>query len=471
MLHQELDDFRGNSGHQRIEDLESDETPVSAMSFRDSWSERRGPLIEGFFSNREYDPDTEALNEAFNQLASRIGRLRPLSLEEAFKRIPRKTNSGAPLFTSNVESLPSTLVEAEAILRGSTDGRYPYILSTRTQQSKGWDSKGKTRNIWMGPKGIVVVSKMFTDPKVSRLSNTAVNAAWKGPSYVDEVMTHVLTLPGEKLSSDISRYDEDVNIDLIMRMAEMDIAIFGEQYRELIESSANHLAMDGIITPDGVYLGREGGIASGHGKTSDYGTNIQEVAWNYVSIRLNNPLSHLSVMGDDGVVVFSKGMPPLDDISGVLAEIGFTANAEKQFVAEDAIHYLQNIHLQGYLVDGKNVGVRSIHRMLNRASSLERKHQFPSKIASGMMSIRAMMQYNTARHHPNFREAVKHLVHGDKSLQDHDPLEILQSVGTNNAESALRQHSFNSEVQFARDLPDMPIVSVIRDVKLERTVF
>jgi hypothetical protein len=356
---------------------------------------------------------------------------------------------------------------AKDVVAGKVNGRYPYILSTRTQQSKGWDSEGKTRDIWMAPKVRVAVDGMFTGPIVARLARTPTNSAWIGPSAVNAVMTQVLNLRGPFLSSDISGFDQSVSYDLFLRLYELKIAAFGEQYRALLEDSRDHIALDGIVTPDGVYHGKVRGLASGNGNTSLDGTCIQEVVMNYCAIRLGVSLLHLSVMGDDGVLAFDT-FPNLDEWAEVMAEVGFEANVEKQFVHDSAVHYLQNLHMREYQVNGLNVGVRSVHRMLNRASSLERMRQFPPSIAGAMMSIRALMQFNTCVYHPQFRAAVQYLVEGDELLQRSDPVEILDSVGVAKAESALRQQSFNLEQVKARDMPGLPITSLVRDVKLAR---
>jgi hypothetical protein len=320
----------------------------------------------------------------------------------------------------------------------------------------------------MAPKGRVIVDGMFTGPLIARLAKTPTNAAWVGPEAVNDVMTHLLTeLPGPYYSSDIDSFDASVNYEMFVRLYELKIQLFGEQYRKLLEDSRDHIALDGIVTPDGLWIGKTSGLSSGNGSTSPDGTCLQEVAHHYSVIRLGTSLRHLSVMGDDGVANYVTP-PPVDEIQDVMSEIGFTFNAQKQYVSDTAVHYLQNLHMREYTVNGRNVGVRSIHRMINRASSLERRNQFPPKIASAMMSIRAMMQFNTCSYHPKFSDAVSFLLQGDRLLRENDPVEILTSVGSSKAESVLRQRSYNLEAVLARDLPRLPIVARIRDLKNAR---
>jgi hypothetical protein len=463
-IHEDFVDRYGTTSYELLNELEDQETPVSPMSLRESWNDRKPKLVDSFFNEKQFAPDRMALSQAFTIVRNRIGRLRPLSLDNAFKSIPRKTNTGLPMFVSDPEVLQYYYEEAKQILQGKLSGRYPYILSTRTQASRGWDSRGKTRDIWIAPKARVIIDAMFSTPIVARLSQTPTNAAWQGPEAVNDVMTHVMSLPGSKYSSDIDGFDASVHYELFVMLYELKVDVFGEQYRQLLEESRDHISLDGIVTPDGWLDGRVGGLASGNGNTSVDGTLIQEVAHHYSAIRLGIHHRHLSVMGDDGVSVYDAE-PDVEEIQAVMSELGFTFNAEKQYVSDRAVHYLQNLHLQDYQVNGRNVGVRSVHRMINRASSLERVGQFPSKIASGMMSIRALMQFNTCKYHPQFTSAVEYLLSGDRLLQENDPVDILRSVGTSNAESALRQSSFNREVDRARDLPGLPIVSVVRDLK------
>jgi hypothetical protein len=130
----------------------------------------------------------------------------------------------------------------------------------------------------------------------------------------------------------------------------------------LVERMVYHTS---ILSPVGFFKPGPASMKSGHGFTNlidslisllNYFYGIRMGAW-----KINNAM----VQGDDGAAD-GDGVTP-DVFQEISAQLGLEASAKKQFYEEDAMHYLQRLHIQGKLG-----GIYSVFRALGSVLSYER---------------------------------------------------------------------------------------------------
>jgi len=123
------------------------------------------------------------------------------------------------------------------------------------------------------------------------------------------------------------------------------------------------------------------------------------------------------ILGDDGALSFRN--LPEDTIAQVIERCAghfqLDANAEKQDVSNNTMHYLQRFFDIDILVPGTNIVAGSYPTVLalNTAMNPERFHD-SRKWDEKMEILRWIMILENCKHHPLFHEIVDFFIKGDK---------------------------------------------------------
>jgi hypothetical protein len=263
----------------------------------------------------------------------------------------------------------------------------------------------------------LIVDKMFVTPLIKQLQRRPETfAALVSLDSVDHQITWLFSLNTMLRSIDFSRYDQSISLDLIADVNWLFTDAFPQQYKSVIGQLFNNLSSSGMVTPEGWWTGRSGGIASGDGKTTSVGT------LNQANIATNLGVHNMQLMGDDGVWDFSADD---DTLEGVLSEYGLTVNPEKSAFSDSYVRYLQRSHHTNYRVNDVAVGVYPTMRALGKMLSFE---YHKTGWSSELNTLRWIMQSENCKHHPMFRQFVEFWSQGDRDITV-DVQRLLESAG------------------------------------------
>jgi hypothetical protein len=310
-----------------------------------------------------------------------------------------------------------------------------------------------------------IVGLSIQIPLLQHLRGKFEFAAWNALDIVDKAITLILAKsPSPILSVDFSGFDASVPELLIRKAFDILRQWFEVRWDSRIDWLERQFLNVGILTPDGVYTGRFGGVPSGSALTNLIDSIVQLILWNYVSVIVGSPLVFITVLGDDGVVSFAHELD-MDNVERiVLDHLGMTLSESKGSVSRDEVQFLQRLHLKDYRVRGLNRGVRSIVRTWNGSCHLERKRD---KLPPEFFTARAIMQVENCKWHPRFSSLVKLLYHSDKFLKTLDPSEIIKkSGGIEKIEEVLNLRSFKYGVELpSRGFDQFETVKLLRKLR------
>jgi hypothetical protein len=438
------------------------------FSVRDPWELRRS-LFEAYFSQKEELPSTEGLEYAVNQVV-RLNqfRLSCLPLDLAYANLPPGTNLGLPEFTSDKRAKGEYLKRARHLAASGYEQGflYPCVVGWRGQPN-GSTVHIKNRTVWMFDHLETIVGLSAQIPTLNALRGCEEFAAWNNLDHVDEAMTKVLhTSHGDKIISvDFSGFDQSVPGWLISLAFKILKSWFATRDWPQLDWLEHQFKTTGCLTPDGWAVGRVGGVPSGSALTNLIDSLCQLILWHYVSWRLRVEIRFLTVLGDDGVILF-KGSPAMDEISDLVqAEFGMTVSSDKGGTSSDSAQFLQRLHMLNYKPDGSLCrGVRSVMRTWNGVCHLERR---TSDLPPQFFSARAIMQLENCKWHPNFTKLVGHYFRVDRYAKVLDPVEIFDEAGgTGKVEEVLRLRSFKSGQELpSQGLNQFATVSELRRLR------
>lgn len=430
------------TGIEALDDYEhGEELKVGPYSIREPWDKRRDSINE-YFKNVTVNPDLSATDYADDQLLALVPRaLIPLGMDSAYSLMPRGTNLGLPKFTREKSDERWYLDEARKLdaLEYPLDTWFPSVIGWRGQP-RGLNEIPKQRNVWMCSHVETIIGKTLVQPLVDGLRGKEEFAAWNPLHRVDEVVTHMFDEAKQPiLSIDFSSFDQRMTRFVIEHVFDV-INLWFPGYERRVLWLREFFLTSGIVTPDGLKTGRSGSVPSGSSFTNMVDSLGHIWIAHYIAYRLRNQLTHLTVLGDDGLWCFEK---PFDvrHVSEVATELGMEISSSKSALSHNEVHYLQRVHLKDYRNDGVCRGVRSFFRTVGSMIAQERRPR--KKFTPEMHSIRWISQAENCKWHPNFPKLVKFLYDGDKLLQQLDPGQILRaSGGVGKAESFLNIRSF-----------------------------
>jgi len=180
----------------------------------------------------------------------------------------------------------------------------------------------------------------------------------------------------------------------------------------LVRFSKEAFMRTGILCPDEYFPGsaRTGGVPSGSVMTNLIDSLVNLWVMHYAAHRVGSSVLFAMAQGDDGLYTF-QGNPSKSDIAGVVSELGMTISEEKSMMSCDAVHYLQDLHVRDYVIDGLSVGVRPLQHILNSAMSQERIDGKPWD--RDCDTVRWLQQWGEAINHPSFHAFCDWLIHYD----------------------------------------------------------
>lgn len=195
--------------------------------------------------------------------------LRPLSLEQALKRLKNNTNSGLPFYTRKSKVKDKAINDFDYLIEQG----YPCILFTRTQESS------KTRNVWGYPIADTLNEMCFYVPLLDyQRKYSTYRAALVGPDEVDRSVTRIIKRAIETnkwiVSIDFGRYDNTVKRELQRLAFDYIKGLYQSKFSGQIDKIAERFATIGIITPDGILKG-EHGVPSGSTFTNEVDSIVQ----------------------------------------------------------------------------------------------------------------------------------------------------------------------------------------------------
>jgi hypothetical protein len=294
-------------------------------------------------------------------------------------------------------------------------GEFPYLMGTRSGATKHGENP-KWRIIFQGSRVIANLEKMVQAPVLRALRGVKHFAAWGGKYGVDAAITRLLT-QGWCLSVDFQNFDASVPPAVIHCCFGVLHRMFGgtTPIHRLLAYLERQFVEGDLVTPWRL-IRRASGIPSGSVLTNLIGSMANMWMMAYSAHRLGFSIQDCEVQGDDGVYVFRNnfGVEPIDlkELTDVLqADLGVAMHPDKQFYADNEVHFLQNVHRRSFTEGGVSVGVRPIMRVLGGMLSYERYH----KGWSGKLdTIRWWQQMENACSHPCFRNFCAWVLSKDK---------------------------------------------------------
>jgi len=416
-----------NTRYSALNDLELDQaTKIGSFSIQLPYWERKDE-VHKYFSEKRVNMSSGGLSYGFDRLMELMPRnLEPVSVLTAYDNMPKGTNMGAPFFSSSDDArLESFKLAKRAIDEGFPVSGDPCVLFWRGQ-SKGLGQVPKQRTVWGYPHWITILELMLQMALLSELKPLIEFSAWTSGDQVNEVITAFLNEASQPiLSVDFSGYDASVPEELIRLAFEAIRRSFVPSARRLIDFVEDRFLNIGLLTPEGILIGRSGSVPSGSGLTNLVDGLVQIMIAHYCAWSNRNELLHTTVQGDDGVWVFKRPFD-LKDISLAAAELGVSLNDDKGGMSHENVYYLQNVHSSRYRISGRAVGVRPLMRILNGMLSYER---LSSPWTGFDDTIRWFQQAEAGKYHPHFIVLADFLYRHDVYSRTMDVTTIVRKGG------------------------------------------
>jgi hypothetical protein len=443
---------------------EKEISKIGPYSIMLPWSERRDSVTE--FEHQDFRGDETILDRIVGNVSKLFppSAFRPMDLSTAFEAMPHGTMLGLPTMSSDesrgVEYLQRalTLVSANEI--------YPCVAGWRGQP-KGLHEVPKQRLVWMFDHTETILGLSILYPVLNRLRVLPGFSAWSDDLSVDEEVTKLLVDAKRSgltiISADYSNFDASVPYILIDCVFDLLRYWFADGAKSRLDILEECFSTVPLITPDGIFKNRKGGVPSGSALTNLVDTLVNLIGGYYVAAVLGIRLQKFEVLGDDSIFVFNP-TPDVKELSEAFKQLGLDSNPEKQFISNQSCHFLQRWHSLEYQLNGISRGVRSPYRALNGMMSLERG--IKSKEIRYLISSRLIMQAENTRWDPRFKDFVKLMKEGDMIMRSGtDPVEIFRRAGGSEViRSALSIASYPFNQQDPDAIEMFATTSVLREI-------
>jgi len=435
------------------------------------WKERRSSVDD--FRHQNYSGIDSVLSHAVTRVASLFprGGFRPMEIHTAVEAMPKKTMLGLPTMSSDVSLIPQ--YEQRAIALRSAHEINPAVAGWRGQAA-GLHELPKQRLVWMMDHVETILGLTILYPVLNRLRELDGFSAWNSDLVVDQKITklllHARSSGDTIVSADFSKFDASVPNALLHAVFDILRHWFAESAHERLNILEEAFTTSSLVTPDGIFGGRTGGVPSGSALTNLVDTLVNLIAGYYVAERCGVVLTKFEVLGDDSVLVFHP-TPGVDVLSQAYKELGLDVNPEKQFVSDVSCHFLQRWHSLTYQLRGVSRGVRSPYRALNGMMSLEREVHL-SKDAKAqrrfkyLMTARLAMQVNNVRWDPRFMALIKLWKEGDKIIRTGIDLAVVfkRAGGADEIRSSLSIASYPFNQQDPEEVETFAVTQALRSV-------
>lgn len=421
-----LESYVGDSGFSELEEIErEEEAKLGPLSLIPSFKESRSKLAEYWSQHVRWINDRSA-GRASTYLSSLLGSgLRALSIDTGYEMVPKNTNWGLPYCSSDQQYHEEYLRRAKSVK--SVEEIYPFVLFSRGQQ----DGPGKSvrRHVFGADHAGSILGQTILQPLLHRLVNHRQFSGWLGPDNVDRTITELIRKANgdDIISIDFKGFDRTLSRRVLDYVYDAIRLAFPERSdKSRVDLLRELITTGGLATPEGLWLGRNGGVASGETLTNMADSLAHLFLVSYCCEELGCELVDCTVMGDDGVHLI-RPTPPMKELIDVMSDLGMTLNPDKQWVSGTSVRYLQRWHSADYSKAGVFPGVRPLKRALVGHTGQERWHD---DWDAWMVSVRLLMQAEQCKHHPRFESYVRFLRDGDELLQaGRDPVEIFARAG------------------------------------------
>jgi len=382
------------------------------------------------------------------------GFLFPTPLEEVLRQPHERTGLGYPVFSSKPVHLERVNDISRLLLRELTTHRLlslPFVAVTRGA-SAGPFVPANFRAAFGSPRAVQDLERMIFDPLFARLSLLPQFAAWSSSRAVEESVTGILDATDNDFtifSVDFQNFDASIPMEVLRHVWEQIRVAFTPTAHALVTALGNHFMLAGVITPDGLFEGRTGGIPSGSVMTNLIGSLVNIWVMHYAAHASpfpfnNNTVKGCVVQGDDGVYLLQRMVPEEVLIEVLASHLGVVMSPKKSDVAVGEAHFLQNVykysyvHSHGYTM----AGVRPIMRVLNSMMSYS---SWRPGWSAAMDSLRWRQQMEACVSHPSFSAFAAWYAARDKfGLQRQSDL-VQLAGGVDHVAAALPSTAWNNK--------------------------
>jgi hypothetical protein len=392
-----------------IKKLERQEAnKLGPSSIRLPFELREADLLN-YFYHIDITPNEAALDYASLILMRLLPlfNLRPISLSRAAEKSDKTTQWGLPWWMKGSEIQEETIALAAEILE-KEECSIPCVLGWRGQFSGFWISK--QRILWLFPHCISLIEKTFFDVLLPLFQSKSEFCMLLSHEAATVVITRLLILADKNgtrcIGIDFKGFDASIQRLLINIVFQAIANWFQKNQYTKVMFLCDYFATCSILTPRGIYTGRNGSVPSGSGLTNLVDSLVQYLLFHYVTYGLDpDPDAGCTLMGDDGVWYHRE--LTLDRVVRKVKELGIICNPDKVYHEYRSVSFCQNIYSLEHMSSGLANGIRSTVRCLNGMSSYE----YPVRTVTleeynSYNAIRWIMQLENCKHHPHFEELV-----------------------------------------------------------------
>uniref|UniRef100_A0AB39A391 RNA-directed RNA polymerase n=1 Tax=Perinereis aibuhitensis picobirna-like virus 1 TaxID=3237979 RepID=A0AB39A391_9VIRU len=363
-----------------------------------------------------------AMNSEIELIKSYLpnGKVRALSVQEAYERSNKNTNLGLP-YAMNHQTAAQKVVDeyvrrANKIVRGDDPHIYPFILFKRVQPGGPEREDGKNRPVWGADHAETYASLSLLYPLLDALSNTREFAHLRGIDELEKVLKLDLPKWSHAISLDLSAADANFSPILMSCGFQMISALVDGVDPRMIYTLYKYYVSGELLTPEGLAYGA-------HGMPSGVGlTNLIESLVFRVLARIyleDFPTYRYYQNGDDGLYLVNS-IPEPEELAGVFAKYGCVVNVDKTSTDPHHISYLQRHMYPEYGYSAIMSTVRMLNRVLYAERGVDAKAMGMSP--KDFWTLNTIAKLENCKRNPLFEKFVRFVRRGDKFGLDPKPV-------------------------------------------------
>jgi len=345
------------------------------------WSEVKDDFAE-YYVQRKPRANRELLDEAVEAaidslgLRPYLGRLRRSTIPEAAEKLPSTTNWGLPeaapgreytydrdsegrmIITLVKDRIPSYIALAEKMEADLNHlGWQQGNMSFRRTDMKGPELKDCSQRLIQGqPHSVTILEATYGMP-ITKLVQTIRSPGMESmysESALDQAIFRGL---GEAkatgtlfVGEDVKGWDKSAMPDLIDAAFDLGGRLFqASENRELLEKLCHYFKTSGLVTPDGGFKDRYGGVSSGSNFTLLFNGFMHVIARHYVElVATGKPYNAtIVVKGDDGCSIYGSEEEFEKRTRIYYDDLNFSMNLEKQWLREGSTSFAKKVYIIG----------------------------------------------------------------------------------------------------------------------------
>jgi len=373
-----------------------------------------------------YSFDELVLQEAIKSVSSILPEhsVQAESLDEVFNNSDKTTQWGMPYMYKGNDILPEGGIAANLYLELAKQDLarkkltwYPVVMFMRTQPSGS--NIPKQRLTFGVGHSITLLESMLQSAVLKALKfkpQFSENLSQQATDiYISNLFRQAKALDINIIGFDASGYDKSLNARLIRGAFDCIKRWLATDWAWLVDEVQEYLIHCDLITPIGIFVGKNRGIPSGMAFTNLIDSVIQFILHEYVRIKMNVAKEICPIptfQGDDGVWAIPGLTSKL--LQKFMSEFLIQVNPEKVSCSKDYVTFCQRLYIHDYMIDGYNVGIRSAYRTINAIVSYERRRNKDWTMAHD--SVRCIMQLVELRNNPVHDKLVFSLCHCDAKI-------------------------------------------------------